>query len=844
MKKTILYLSFLLVFSGFLQAQTQSPAEFLGYELGDRFSRHFQVIDYFKHVAENNANVNLIKYGETYENRPLHLAIVASPENFERLEEIRNNQLASARIIKGDATKQDVAIVWLSYNVHGNEAVSTEVSMKTLFELVNPENQTTKEWLKNTVLIIDPCINPDGRDRYVNWYNQKVNFPYNKNPDAAEHHEPWPGGRANHYLFDLNRDWAWATQIESQQRLKHYQEWMPHIHVDFHEQGVDNPYYFAPAAEPYHEVITDFQREFQVTVGKNHARYFDEKGWLYFTKEVFDLLYPSYGDTYPTFNGAIGMTYEQGGSGRAGLGVLNSEGDELSLKDRIAHHFTTSMSTIEVASLNAPQLIENYESFFKKAVENPIGPYKSYVIKNDNQDKINSLMKLMDRHNIEYGTVSGNIDTKGFSYKTNTSSKVRISANDLVINTNQPKSNFIKALFEPQTKLSDSLTYDITAWSLPYARGLNAYALGTKVNTEKYLVKDSLTAISIDKPYAYISKWNSVEDVAFVSHLLQKKVKIRFSETPFSLEGKSFGAGSIVITRTGNEKLTNFDELVREAGKTFHRDLKAVSTGLVGSGNDFGSSKVVYLKAPKVAVVSGEGVSSLNFGAIWHFFEQQIGYQVNIIDTGYFSSVDLHDYDVLILPSGNYRKLFDKEGLKSLETWIKNGGKVVAIRYAINVFAQSDDFDISKYGSKEEKEQAKKDENNREKEEQLITYNDKERNTISNFITGSIFKASLDNTSPLGFGYSDYYYTLKVGSNRFAYLKNGYNVSVIDDPSLKVSGFAGKNAMETLEKSLVYGVEQKGKGTLVYLVDDPLFRSFWENGKLLFSNAVFMVGQD
>ncbi len=200
------------------------------------------------------------------------------------------------------------SIVWLSYNVHGNEAVGTEAAMKTIYTLITQKS----DWLQNTVVIMDPCINPDGRDRYVNWYNQVKSTPFDNSPIADEHYEDWPSGRYNHYYFDLNRDWAWVTQKETQQRLKEYHQWYPHIHVDFHEQGVDSPYYFAPAVEPLHEVITDFQREFQHTIGKNHSLYFDKEGWSYFTKEVFDLLYPGYGDTYPMFHGAIGMTYEQG----------------------------------------------------------------------------------------------------------------------------------------------------------------------------------------------------------------------------------------------------------------------------------------------------------------------------------------------------------------------------------------------------------------------------------------------------------------------------------------------------------------------------------------------------
>ena len=384
--------------------QLKTPSEFLGYELGSEFSRHHEVVDYYKYLAEAAPQqVKLIEYGETYERRPLLLAYISSAENMANLENIRKEHL---KALKGESDTNK-AIVWLSYNVHGNESVSTEASMKTIHTLLTSKSS----YLENTVVIIDPCINPDGRDRYSNWYNQYKNTPHNVDPNSKEHHEGWWSGRSNHYMFDLNRDWAWLTQKESQQRLKVYNTWMPHVHVDFHEQGVNNPYYFAPAAEPYHEVITKFQRDFQVTIGKNHAKYFDKEGWFYFTKEVFDLFYPSYGDTYPTYNGAIGMTYEQGGSGRAGLGIITNIGDTLTLNDRIAHHYTTGLSTVEVAHKNQEKLNNEFQKFFQSKNYK----YKSYAL-SGNKDNIDKLAKLLANHQIEYGFSNGGT-IKGFNYQ-------------------------------------------------------------------------------------------------------------------------------------------------------------------------------------------------------------------------------------------------------------------------------------------------------------------------------------------------------------------------------------------------------------------------------------------
>ena len=266
----------------------------MGYKIGTRYTPHWKIVSYFNHVAANApAMMKLQQYGETNEGRPLLLAFYQQcPKIYKGLEAIRTNNLRLANLAndKTAAVEENApAIVWLSYNVHGNETSSSEAAMLTLYALVDPSNTKTKEWLKNTVVIIDPCINPDGRDRYVNWFNSIAGKNYNPQLMAREHHEPWPGGRTNHYNFDLNRDWAWQTQVETQQRIKVYNQWLPQVHVDYHEQGINEPYYFAPAAQPYHDVITPWQRDFQVTIGKNNAKYFDENGWFYFTKEVFDL---------------------------------------------------------------------------------------------------------------------------------------------------------------------------------------------------------------------------------------------------------------------------------------------------------------------------------------------------------------------------------------------------------------------------------------------------------------------------------------------------------------------------------------------------------------------------
>ena len=794
----------------------KSPEEFLGYQVGTQFSRHADVVAYFKYVAEHSDWVTFDEYGKTNERRPLTYAVITTPENQANIETIRTNQLKNAGLTDGSASP-DKAIVWLSYNVHGNEASSTEASMLTLYELIT----TKKDWLQNTVVIIDPCVNPDGRDRYANWYNKVKATPYDTNPDAAEHNEPWPGGRTNHYLFDLNRDWAWATQVETQQRLKVYNKWMPHIHVDFHEQGINSPYYFAPAAEPYHEIITPFQFEFQREIGTNNAKYFDENGWLFFTREVFDLLYPSYGDTYPTYTGTIGMTYEQAGGGRAGLGIEKADGTILTLVDRVAHHFTTGLSTVEVAAQNVDRLNTEFNTYYS----NPDVEFKTFTLTGE-LDHLNALAALLDIHQIEYsfigagkasGTAYGDADKTSLSYP-----------KAITLSTDQPKGKLVHVLFEPEAVLTTPLTYDITAWSLPYAYGLDAVA-STKAAASASEYVASSTQNSVSKSAAgYIAKWNSMRDARFLSALLQAEIKVRFTEEAFTNSTVNYPSGSLIITRSDNPS-ENFDTDLVAIANEFERSITAVPTSFATAGPDFGSSAVKLINKAKIGVLTGEQTSSLSYGATWHFFEQQLQYPVTSIDASDLGRINWSDYDVLVLPSGRYN--FNDNVLQDLRAWVRNGGNLIAIDNALRVFADQEGFNLKTAITEAPKDTITA---------KTIAYADRQKESAKNLISGSIFKTNIDTTHPLAFGYSDTYYSLKIGSDAYALLDRGYNVGYLDAEPKRVSGFAGEAALKDLSNSLVFGVEPMGRGTITYMVDDPLFRAFWENGKLFFANALFL----
>ncbi|MGN6509396.1 MAG: M14 metallopeptidase family protein, partial [Chitinophaga sp.] len=635
------------------QAQP-SPQQFLQYQPGTRFTPHFKVIEYFRKVAESVRNVKLETYGETYEGRPLMIAVLSSPENMARLEEIRQHNLG---LVNGTAQGAQPVIIWLRYNVHGNEAVSTEAAMKTLYTLLTEK----KELLRNAVIIIDPCLNPDGRERYVNFYNSVKGKQYDATPYAREHQEPWPGGRSNHYYFDLNRDWAWQTQTESRQRVLQYNRWMPQVHVDFHEQGVDAPYYFAPAAEPLHDAITAWQRDFQVQIGKHNAAYFDKKGWLYFTREQFDLFYPSYGDTYPTYNGSIGMTYEQGGGGRAGLAILTRQGDTLSLRDRVEHHFVTGIATVEVSAANAERLVQEFAQYFADARSKPSGEYKTYVVKGaGNAENLLTLNETLRRNDIITGFATGSTQSSGFNYFTGKTERFNVEKGDLVISAFQPRSNLVRVLFEPVARLTDSVTYDITAWALPYAYGLPAYAVSGRLQPALSGEPEKVTAsLATGNTYAYLAPWNSTKDLKFLAALLNRNIKVRYSEAPFTISNKTYDAGTLVITKAGNASLDAVPLIASRMGVS----LEKVPTGFVDRGADFGSDKIRFIRKPKVAVVAGDGVSSLGMGEIWHFFEQQIGFPVSVLNANDLPNISLYEFNVLIVPDGAYSKGLPTEKL-------------------------------------------------------------------------------------------------------------------------------------------------------------------------------------
>lgn len=829
-----IFFGLLLCFSLSLQAQLQSPSDFLpGY--GSQVTYYHQVENYYEHLVANSDYIQKKPYGETYQERSLNVYYISTPENLKNLESIRENHLFNIGLSKVKPTVAvDKAIIWLSFNVHGNEIGAVESSMQVAYDLVNPENKKTKEWLDNTIVILDPCLNPDGFSRYGNWLRDVTGQQLHPGLTDREHMEPWPGGRQNHYAYDLNRDWAWQTQAETRQRIALYNEWMPMVHVDVHEMGYNEPYFFPPAAEPMHEFITQAQKDFHMAIGESTAKKFDTKGWNYYTRERFDLFYPSYGDTYPSFNGAVGMTYEQGGIG-AGRAVMMTNGNILTLQDRIDHHTAAVETAVETASWQKDKLVKNFREYFKESSENPKGKYKTYVVKNTG--KTQQMAELLKLNNIQYSIADETKMLSGYHYQTNKEDDFTLEPNDMIIKVNQPKAILTQVLFESAPRLTDSLSYDITAWALPHAYGIDSYALKSSLSVKTKPAVTYKGKLDYEKVYAYYLPWNGRASAKTLACLLKNNVKVRSARKASAFRGIKMQPGDLIILKGDNPQISDFKNtmtLLLE-GKP---DYEVMESGFSLEGGDLGGEFYPLLAAPRVLLLAGEDVSATDFGQAWFYFDQMIEYPVSIVEVKNFDRINLSDFTTVVLPDGWYS--FTDAQKQSIDHFISNGGKVIAIANAMNIFEDREGYSLTKFASAGDKEADDKLREEEALKARFFDFQNAERRSMSGAVPGAIIENIMDKSHPLSYGIGNRYFSLKTSDTRYQLLKDVWNVAYVPQGYLSF-GFIGKSLKRKLENTVTFAVEDKGRGQVIYMVDNPLFRGFWENGNLLFSNALFLV---
>lgn len=798
----------------------ESPSKFLNYPIGKHFTYHHRMVDYFHYLERESPNLVLKHYGKSLENRPLLLSFISSEDNIANLDAIIEHHVEITNSPTLEKAKNDKVFVWLSYNIHGSESVSSEVAMQAAYELL--ENDDFKQVLEDVIVIIDPCLNPDGRERYVNWYNQKYWSGGNANPDSWDHYEPWPGGRFNHYLFDLNRDWLWQVQHESKVRLTEYLSILPHIHIDFHETGYTTPYFFAPGAKPYHEVMTPFQRSFQQTMGEHLAETFDENGWLYMQGEVFDLFCPIFGDTWPMFHGAMGFTYEKGGSGYVGLQVKRTKGDTLTLYERFEQHLGSSLTSVQAAYAHKDKLKANFADYYNYyPVE---GKPKTYVVKNTNRHRISDLAEFLSLQGVEYETAVIKTSLEGYDYFTKTSRRFTVEPGDIIVNANQKHHRMVQVLFDPDVHLEDSLTYDLTAWQLPYIYHLQAYATKTELQGKAFTDYE-LKNISIsDSAYAYIFKYNSMNQARLLGALLNNEIHCRYATDDFTYGGITYKPGSIVVTRFDNR--LNWDNCMKkltELAKQERVECQPIFSGSPDNGFNIGSSHFKYIDTPKIALLGGKGTSSSKFGAVWHFLEEELNYPLTIISTDYFSEVDLNVYDKLIIPPGNYDEIVM---LVKLKGYLEAGGKLILLENAIETVMGDNASGMEKELNNQIKSQGRS-----------MSRPSSRRERVSYSPSSSIYRAELNPKHPYSYGIGDFAYVYKLNSKPLPKLANTTVAQFGSSPL--VSGFSGYYAMQQLQHTMFIGTERFGKGEIVYISDNPVFRGISYDGKMLMSNIVF-----
>lgn len=815
---TLAFLLLLLASVGNLLSGQTSPAHFLGRAPGAAFTPHHRVVDYCEHIAETSPFAQLLPYGETPEGRPLQVLVFSSEENLERLEEIRLQHLDSG-------ADSDFGVVWLSYDVHGNEAVCTEAALEVIGKLAEPAKDVAG-WLDGLVILIDPCLNPDGHERYVQFFQREASATPNPDPQSIEHNEPWPGGRYNHYLFDLNRDWAWLTQAESRARWELYRQWMPHVHGDFHEMGFNSPYYFPPAVEPYHEVITDWQRAFQWEIGQATAAAFDARGESYYTDEDFDLFYPSYGDTYPMYHGAIGMTYEQGGSGGAGLLVERNDGTWLSLADRIDNHVASSLSLLETSHRLREQLVTEFREYQRVNEAGEGFAYAGYLIPVEGQeDLLPDLVSFLDLHEIDVLEVQrgSNRNVVSHRYANGMTETVAPKAGDLWIPSAGRHGRFLSVLMDPSPVLSDSLTYDITSWALPYALGLEAYAcLDAPMYLQEWTDRDA--AVLPASEFGWMFPLTGPKLGRFLADAFQAGLTPRMAS-----EDISWGAGldcprgtPMFLKADGEDVASVLEDLVER------HDLvgQAIPGGMTPVGPDLGSSFVQKLQAPRVGLVTGSGASATAVGAAWWHFEQQLQYPVTRIALEDLQEETLAAFDVFVLPNGWYGN--DSRAISALTAFARNGGWVIAWGSGFDAMARQAGVSdgVSSESTSDER----------------VDWGDQRRDRARGRIEGATFITKNDPSHPLMWATPGPLYTLQNSSRRQGLgIDGGQPAAWIQGRDEPLAGFAGERLIPVPEDIWVVGSVSLGAGGFVGFSDDPLFRGFWTSGATVFNQAIFVA---
>jgi len=804
------------------------PSDVILHEVGEWHVTHDRLVNYMQALAKAAPHrVKLETMGYTYEGRPQVLLIITSPKNQAKLEQIRQQHIQLTDPAKSSSLNIDdmPVVIWMGHSIHGNEQSGSNASLLGAYYLTAALGPQIDDLLDHVVVLFDPSFNPDGLQRFSTWVNQHKSKNLVSDPNSREFNEVWPGGRFNHYWFDLNRDWLPAVHIESQNRLVWFHKWKPNILTDHHEQGSNATFFFQPGvASRVNPLTPEKNQELTAKLAKYHAQYLDKIGSLYFTKENYDDFYYGKGSTYPDVQGCIGILFEQASS-RGHL--QQTSNGPLSFPFTIRNQFVTELSTLEGAKNLRKELLEYQRDFFKQSVARAAAyPVKGYVFgdKND-QAKTYLFAQMLKRHQIEINYLPDTWKENdplapGFERET-----------AYMVSLNQPQHSLIRAIFDKTLEYKDSLFYDITAWTMPLAFGIpykeinTVFQMGAKVEQV-----GPPASFANRSEYAYLIKWDDLLAPAALNELLRSGITVKVATAPFemNLEGRSvkFKYGTLLIPVKNQQKSSDavWNDINRVSGKYWLK-VYPVTTGNVNTGIDLGSSKFQNISVPSIAMIVGTGVNATDAGEVWHLLDQRMNIPSTHLESPVFNRVDLNRYNTLIMVGGNYPDL-NKEKLK---TWVQNGGELILTEEAVSWAAQNGITDVKFKKTKSPVDSLER-----------SSYTNREQVDGAQVIQGAIFGADIDPTHPLAYGYNTNTVSLFKANRVFMEKsKNPYATPFYYGSKPLQSGWVSKENLDAIKNSAAVVVSVVGNGRVISIADNPNFRAFWLSGTKLFMNAIF-----
>lgn len=809
-------------------AEVTSPEEFLGFQIGEWHISHDQLHYYLTHLAKESDRVHMTNYAQSHEDRPLSYLTITSKKNHKRLAEIKANQQALCDALTSEkaSTSDMPVVIYQGYSIHGNESSGSNAAVLVAYYLAAGQGEYLDSLLDNVVILLDPCYNPDGLNRFASWVNSHKSKNLIADKNNRELNEAWPRGRTNHYWFDLNRDWLLLTHPESQGRIKVFHEWKPSILTDHHEMGSDATFFFQPGipsrtnpnTPPENQKLTE-------KIGEYHAAALDDIGSLYYNKESFDDFYYGKGSTYPDGNGCIGILFEQASS----RGHLHEtiHGD-LSFPFTIKNQVVTSLSTQKAASEMREELLEYKRQFYKDAqAEARKNPVKAYRFSDVDKDKLRAFLDILSQHKIDV-----------FAYDNPSDQDV----DEYVVPMDQQQSKLVKTIFESVTQFRDSLFYDVSAWTFPHAFDLDYSALSQKefdrkkVGSKYVTTSDQITQTLEKEAYAYALPWDQTLAPRSLYKLLNAgiKAKVTTAEIRVVHESKELilKPGSIIIPVKQHD--FRRDDILNELDKIQKSDTRnfiAIGSGQTKSGPTLGSRTLEALKTPKVAMLVGSGVNAYDAGEIWHTMDHRFDIPLVMIEKGKLTEATLNRFNTLILADGDYKSLSQKK-IASLKHWIHKGGNLIC-------FKKGTTWAINQKLIKAEIKSSKSFAKNTIK---TIPYNKMVSTKGAKQIGGSIFNTKIDRTHPLAFGYQDEFIPLmKRGTTVYKAGGNPYSHPLKYTSEPLLSGYIHKKQLPQLANTPSIHISKHGKGIIIGFADNPLFRGYWWGGFRLFMNAVFFA---